>query len=583
VCCAVLLLVCGVLPASTRTVSATPHGHASSSLTLDARSSLEKHLNSKPDTHTSSSSDSTVPTRHSARPGPGLGKTRHSIGHFLARSIEATAHSLGFHSYKFGDATRALFKKLNDVFDKMDFSEPLSKYWDSLKLGSPQDAGTYEFKVPAEWRDKSMNDLKKELNGVLPDDNMKALEKLLEKGNLPSPHTPQTKPIVGAPTKQLASDSASVSALLDLDETTFFGFEPQPSTFLGEELASGDQLRNKEFLDKLDKENPLPERYSFYEEFPNCRLPPMDQGRCGACWAFAVSTMLTHQVCREVTLLRKNDPSYVPVPKGFHISPQSVSTCCFGRLCPKGPCGGGVTAAAIMWHQQNGAFTDKCIAYDPYKLPRDMRPRLEVCEKTKKKCQSLEDEIAKLAFSADQTNYVRRIRQDGIEDEMGFLDTNCDVRPLQRALMMRGPMSVSIRTHPTFIGFDGKGVYSSGTKPGTRTKSIGYHAMVLVGWDVVSYNGKKIPCWILTNTWGEKYTNMPAGQQDLVRIVMGTNEMYMEQFIAHFSRGAIHQPDGRKVSLAKGWPKTSAKKTQDAPKTDSEKHQDTPKTKEHHE
>lgn len=38
--------------------------------------------------------------------------------------------------------------------------------------------------------------------------------------------------------------------------------------------------------------------YSFYDEFPECRFPSFDQGKCFSCWAMAVASVLSHRFCR---------------------------------------------------------------------------------------------------------------------------------------------------------------------------------------------------------------------------------------------------------------------------------------------
>jgi cathepsin B len=40
--------------------------------------------------------------------------------------------------------------------------------------------------------------------------------------------------------------------------------------------------------------------YSFFEEYPYCHVPPLNQGACLSCWAIAVAATLSHRFCRAM-------------------------------------------------------------------------------------------------------------------------------------------------------------------------------------------------------------------------------------------------------------------------------------------
>lgn len=59
-----------------------------------------------------------------------------------------------------------------------------------------------------------------------------------------------------------------------------------------------------------ETEEPLPEKYHFFDKYPMCLKEEWNQNTCGSCWAFAAATTMTHRLCKAIV-----DAGYHPTGK----------------------------------------------------------------------------------------------------------------------------------------------------------------------------------------------------------------------------------------------------------------------------
>jgi cathepsin B len=76
--------------------------------------------------------------------------------------------------------------------------------------------------------------------------------------------------------------------------------------------------------------------------------PPVVQGKCGACWAFAASEVLSDRLC-----IHSNGEINVI------LSPQDMVGCDFYNL----GCYGGYLINSIEYLEAEGVVTDECVPY----------------------------------------------------------------------------------------------------------------------------------------------------------------------------------------------------------------------------
>lgn len=177
-----------------------------------------------------------------------------------------------------------------------------------------------------------------------------------------------------------------------------------------------------------------------------------DQGRCGSCWAFAVSEAMTDRTFLET------DGKYDKI-----LSPQELVSC---DTYASG-CNGAATQTTYTWIKQHGVATEVCYPYVSGNTGRS-----GTCSKT---CTG-EGDIQDRVFCGDISSYTY--------DEAGM-----------RKGIESGPISVSMKVYADFR------TYKSGIYTPKSTQMLGGHAVKIVGYGVEA--GQKY--WIVANSWGEGF------------------------------------------------------------------------------
>ena len=453
-----------------------------------------------------------------------------------------------------GDKVAKLYKDFTSTFKAamktMDRDVKLSKYWSFL--GQAHNAGTYTFKVPEFFQKFSLNEWGKIANGVIMTTRergkkaslVSAMSKMSNSGSGPRP---AVKPSAAVSISSQPRRSSTSSLLESLSSLSLSSSDQNRLNIRVKDLS---QAMTSEYLAARESVDPLPAEYDFFKAYPSCVRPPQDQSRCASCWAFAVTNMVSHRVCRTVELMRRQNPAYQPLPKDWLLGPQSLVSCCNAATCRAGGCNGGNMYQALMWADTNPIWSEDCATYESWSGDSETG----LCGKFKDTCakdkigffsvfKSKRSPISKLAFSIQNIGMV-----------FGGSDTE-GVQRIQRELYDNGPVTVAIDTAATFMGYGGDGVFSSAGSPPLTGLHSG-HAMTLVGWGTTTFNGQSIPYWLVQNQWGEKYTAMPSGYRHMVRIIRGTDDMNMESNMMLGVTPEIFNPDTKaEAALKDAWPK----------------------------
>jgi len=197
--------------------------------------------------------------------------------------------------------------------------------------------------------------------------------------------------------------------------------------------------------------------------------PIRDQQRCGSCWAFSASEVLSDRVA--ITTKKAS-----PV-----LSPEDMVSCDKTDM----GCQGGALPNAWKYLTSSGIVTDKCM---PYSAGSGTAPACPT------KCADSESFTRTKAKTAYAIN--------GVDNMM-------------KEIMTNGPIQVAFKVYKSFMSYK-TGVYS---KHFWELLPEGGHAVKIVGWG--TDNGTDY--WIVANSW-----NTTWGEEGFFRIKKGTNQCGME-------------------------------------------------------
>lgn len=253
----------------------------------------------------------------------------------------------------------------------------------------------------------------------------------------------------------------------------------------------------------------IPESFDVREAWPNCApITGMvrDQSNCGSCWAFGSTEAFNDRHC-----IATGDAKTV-------LSPEDTVSCCSGPKCAFSMgCNGGQPSGAWSWFTSAGVSTGgnwedngKGTSCKPYSMqtcahhtepPAGMVSCTEVESYKTPKCTSSCSEAGySTPYSVDKLKAKSEYSIKGVEN-------------MQKEMMEKGTLSVAFTVYEDFEAYTG-GVYQHVTG-----KSLGGHAIKMIGWGVD--NGT--PYWICTNSWNDSW-----GEKGTFRIKRGNNECGIE-------------------------------------------------------
>ena len=215
----------------------------------------------------------------------------------------------------------------------------------------------------------------------------------------------------------------------------------------------------------------IPMSYNFTERYPECDFGPLDQGRCGSCWAFATVKSFSHRYCKKY--------------KQKKIFSQTHLIGCDRR---NSGCGGGITIPAWRYIDLRGLPLDSC---QPYNINQTEF-------NCSKKCINETENF--------EVNY----------SEFWSVARYASISEIQLGIMTYGPVTTSIRAYSDLLYYK-NGIYSH-----IKGEFLAHHAVEILGWG----NKNGIDYWIISNSWGNKW-----GDNGNFLIKKGVNECGVEDYV----------------------------------------------------
>jgi cathepsin B len=200
----------------------------------------------------------------------------------------------------------------------------------------------------------------------------------------------------------------------------------------------------------------IPENFLAKEKWPECIHSIRDQGKCGSCWAFSASEVLSDRFC-----ISSGGKTNVI------LSPQDMVSCDKNDM----GCYGGYLNNSWEYLIQEGIVTDECYPYTSGSGDSG------TCQLEDKKCMNPKVDYKKYHASAFYNfKSINEIKSD---------------------IFTNGPVETGFLVYSDFLS------YKSGIYRKNSEELLGGHAVKIVGWGLD--DATKTSYWVVANSWGPNW------------------------------------------------------------------------------
>jgi len=253
----------------------------------------------------------------------------------------------------------------------------------------------------------------------------------------------------------------------------------------------------------------IPTEFDVRTNWPECSAVTglvRDQSDCGSCWAFGSTEAFNDRHC-----IATGDATTI-------LSPEDTVSCCSGPKCAFSMgCNGGQPSGAWKWFTSTGvssggdwADNGKGTTCKPYSM-QSCAHHVEPPEGMVS-CDDLDEyKTPKCTSSCSESGYATPYASDKLKASSEYSVKGTE--NMQKELMEKGTLSVSFTVYEDFEA------YTSGVYEHVSGKSLGGHAIKMVGWGVD--NGT--PYWTCVNSWNDSW-----GEKGAFRIKRGNDECGIE-------------------------------------------------------
>jgi len=237
-----------------------------------------------------------------------------------------------------------------------------------------------------------------------------------------------------------------------------------------------------------------------------------DQSNCGSCWAFGSTESYNDRHC-----IANGDTTTV-------FSAEDTLSCCSGIHCSFSMgCNGGQPSGAWKWFTTEGlssggdwADVDTGATCKPQHMQscaHHVEPPAGMVA-----CDTLPSySTPKCASECSDSKYKTAYKNDKHKAKSAYNIKG--TQNMQLELMEKGTLSVTLTVYEDFEA------YSSGVYQHVSGKSLGGHAIKMIGWGVDAATGT--PYWTCVNSWNPSW-----GEAGIFRIKRGNDECGIESGVS---------------------------------------------------
>jgi len=247
--------------------------------------------------------------------------------------------------------------------------------------------------------------------------------------------------------------------------------------------------------------------WRFENAQPKCRKKIRDQGSCGSCFAFAVTTMSTHQACYSFVSGNANGQSYSGSRHYHTFAPVYIDSCYPSEIHAGGDlCGGGIVPMAMSHSLLYGIRTEGCY---PYPYTGDALSHFGGEYGKLYTCSEVYDLRDREKCKIDESDVLLKPAPRQIEDIKRVKMTVANIGKIKALLRAKGPLVMNINLADSFLAHNHSlgqdGAYNLDMYPSSQF--TGAHAMVITGYGFYegydAVQGTIIRrYWAVENSWG---------------------------------------------------------------------------------
>jgi len=258
-------------------------------------------------------------------------------------------------------------------------------------------------------------------------------------------------------------------------------------------------------LNPHDESDVVPESFDARDAWPKCNSLKQigDQSSCGSCWAFGAVEAMADRIC-----------IHSGQTKQVYVSADDLMSCCYGRTACGYGCDGGYIEEPWQYWKESGIVTGGL--YNASQGCKDYS--LQPCEHhvddgPRPQCSSLHLTTPTCLRSCyDKTLDYKASLTFGLD-----VNTFTKEKQIQLEIFKNGPVEAAFTVYEDFLN------YKSGVYQATSKKSVGGHAIKIIGWGVE----KGTKYWLIANSW-----NTDWGDQGYFKILRGVNHVGIESDVA---------------------------------------------------
>jgi hypothetical protein len=257
-------------------------------------------------------------------------------------------------------------------------------------------------------------------------------------------------------------------------------------------------------IEDVNRDLPLdiPDIFDGRQVWSKYLSPVVDQGNCGACWAFATSSALADRMAIQTLGQLKIDLSPAKMilcnwgakdQAAYVVLTQKLKSIIENNIKTKVACNGNSIQQALTYLYKFGTSDTTCVPYDLGVFP-DLEhikdEKLPVCQT-----------VVGDKFDKCLTGQPMRVYRVNSSYTLKPASGDTDYLRIKYDIYRWGPIVSGFLLYPDFYTYNPKtdGVYS----PQPNQQYTGGHAIEIVGWGQDGSSG--LAYWWVKNSWGTKW------------------------------------------------------------------------------